>query len=125
MNDKITVNHVALCGDDRSKAAVFFTKILGIPKLKSFTLDENLSEGIFGIDESVTIDVYDNGHARFEVFNSNNRCYNHVCLEVNDTKMFIDRCKQHGLKPFVVKKNGRDLLFVRDFSNNLYEVKEK
>jgi len=50
--------------------------------------------------------------------------YEHICIEVEDKKEFIDRCKKYGIEPLVIKKEGKDLLFVRDFSNNLYEIKE-
>ena len=50
--------------------------------------------------------------------------YEHICIEVDNKKEFIDRCKKYGIEPLVIKKEGKDLLFVRDFSNNLYEIKE-
>ncbi|UCD13520.1 MAG: VOC family protein [Thermoplasmatales archaeon] len=128
MSEEVLLNHVALQYSDREKAAIFFTKILGIPRVKNFTLSKELSAGIFGINNGVDIDVYDNGRARFEVFISHttrNLSYEHICIEVKDKKEFILRCKKYGLEPFTIKKDGKDLLFVRDFSDYLYEVKEQ
>lgn len=127
MNKKTTINHVALQCFDKEKAEIFFNKILGFSKLKSFTLSEELSESIFGIRRSVEIDVYDNGVTRFEVFidQASKSRYEHTCIEVINKKEFMARCKKYGLEPLIVKKGDKDLLFVKDFSNNLYEVKEK
>ena len=49
--------------------------------------------------------------------------YEHVCIEIEDKDQFVDNCLKHGLKPFYVKKGDKDLLFVRDFSGNLFEIK--
>lgn len=128
MGEETTLNHVALLYSDKEKAEIFFTKILGIPKVKTFALSKNLSEAIFGINSGVEIDVYDNGRARFEVFigkTGEKPTYEHICIKIENKKEFIDRCKKYGIEPLIVKKEGKNLLFVRDFSDNLYEVKEK
>lgn len=127
MGEEVLLNHVALQCLNKEEAEIFFTKILGIPKVKNFTLSEGLSESIFGINKRVEVEVYDNGKTRFEVFiGQSNRTpgYEHICIEVEDKKEFNDRCKKYGREPLIVKKEGKDLLFVRDFSNNLYEIKE-
>ena len=128
MNKETTINHVALQCSDKEKAKIFFTKILEIPKVKNFTVSEDLSEAIFGIKSGVEIDVYDNGVTRFEVFideTSKKPSYEHTCIEVDNKEEFIVRCKTYGVGLLIVKKEGKDLLFVKDFSANLYEVKEK
>ena len=128
MKEKTTLHHVALQCFDRQKAEIFFTKILGLPKVKNFTLSDDLSDSIFGIKSSVEIDVYEDGTTRFEVFidsSGKKTGYEHTCIEVTNRKEFISRCKKYGIEPAVIKKEGKDLLFVMDFSGNLFEVKEK
>jgi catechol 2,3-dioxygenase-like lactoylglutathione lyase family enzyme len=128
MGEEVLLNHVALQCLDKEKAEIFFTKVLEIPRTKNFTVSENLSKNIFGINSSVEINVYDNGKTRFEVFISQNRRkpgYEHTCIEVENKKEFMARCKKYSIEPLIVKKEGKDLLFVRDFSDNLFEVKQK
>ena len=128
MNRKTSINHVALQFSDKEKADIFFNEILGMTKLKTFTVSEELSENIFGIKKSVEVEVYDNGETRFEVFIKDlirNYGYEHTCIEISNKKEFIARCRKYGIEPLIVKKEGKDLLFVKDFSNNLYEVKEQ
>ena len=127
MDEETLLNHVALQCFDKEKAEIFFTRILGIPKVKNFTVSENLSKDIFGLNESVDIDVYANDNIRFEVFigkESITPTYEHICIEVGNKIELINRCKKYGIEPLIVDKDGKDLLFVRDFSNNLYEIKE-
>jgi len=127
MNQEVRLNHVALNCRNKEKAEVFFTKIFDIPKIKTFTLASTLSKSIFGLNQRVEVDVYDNGTTRFEIFSGGNKnsSYEHTCIEVNDKKELISRCKKYNLKPVIIKKDGKDLLFLKDFSDNLYEIKEK
>ncbi len=128
MKPETTLNHVALECSDKDKADIFFIKILCMEKVKSSTLSEDLSNAIFGIKSSVEIDVYDNGMTRIEVFitgNSEKSGYEHTCIEVKDKKEFIKQCERYNIEPRAIRKEGKDLLFVKDFSDNLFEVKEK
>jgi catechol 2,3-dioxygenase-like lactoylglutathione lyase family enzyme len=127
MNQKVSLHHVALHCGNKDKAALFFTQILQIPKVKSFSVSSQISQDIFGVDESVAVDVYDNGRIRFEIFITKKQTptYIHTCLEVTDSSALLKRCNKNGLQPIVIKKDGKDLVFIKDFSNNLYEIKEK
>jgi catechol 2,3-dioxygenase-like lactoylglutathione lyase family enzyme len=126
MAKEVVIQHVAVECSDEQSADRFFTTILGVPKIKSTMLSKELSAAIFGININVPIEIYDNGKTRFEVFINTTRSeptYDHICIEVDNKSDFITQCKQQGLDPFFVEKEGKQLLFVRDFSDNLYEIK--
>ena len=125
---KTTLNHIALQYSNKKDAEIFFTDILGIQKIKSFNLTESFSKEIFDINQPIDIDVFDNGYTRFEVFFTNIKnkpSFYHICIEVDNKEEFIDKCKKHKLNPYFVNKGEKQLLFVKDFSDNLYEIKEK
>ncbi len=126
MTKETLLNHVAVECVDQQSADLFFTTILGMKKIKSTVISKELSTAIFLIDSSVAFHLYDNGTLRVEVFIRRSKrepTYSHLCLEVANKDDFITRCKQHGLEPFVVEKDGKQLFFVRDFSENVYEIK--
>jgi catechol 2,3-dioxygenase-like lactoylglutathione lyase family enzyme len=126
MAKEVVIQHVAVECSDQQSADRFFTTILGIPKMKDTMLSKELSAAIFGISKNVPIEIYDNGKMRVEVFINTTRSeptYDHICIEVDNKSDFITQCKQQGLDPFFVEKEGKQLLFVRDFSENLYEIK--
>ncbi len=128
MAEGALLNHVALQCNDKEKIETFFTEVLGLPIKKKFTVSGELSEAIFGINESVDVEAYDNNETRFEIFitqTEEKHGYGHVCIEIDNKKEFIDRCKQYGIKPMFITESGKNLLFVRDFSGNLFEIKEK
>ncbi len=128
MSRDIVMNHAAVECHDQDSADLFFLRILGMQKKKSSLLSKELSQVIFRIDKSVLFLSYENKATRIEVFIAEPKpqpSYRHLCIEVEKKDDFIARCDQYGLKPFFVEKEGKQLLFVRDFSQNLFEILEK
>lgn len=128
MTNEIIVHHLAVECINQESADLFFTEILGMSKVKHSILSDMLSQEIFGMESGTSFDLYDNGKIRVEVFvneHRKNQIFTHIGLEVDDKNDFIGRCQHRGLEPFFVEKNGKQLLFVRDFSKNLFEVVER
>jgi len=126
MTKDVIVHHVAVESDSQKHADQFFSVILGLQKVKSTLLSKELSAAIFKINKEVRFDLYDNGSTRCEVFitgEPREPTFAHICIEVDKKSDFITRCKEQRLEPFFVQKEGKQLLFVRDFSDNLYEIK--
>ena len=125
MSEGTIVQHVGLEYSHKEIADLFFLEILGLEKVKTTSLPRVLSFSIFGIDDIVEMVSYANETSRFEVFIHSKRrehSFDHVGLKVPDKVEFVVRCKKHRLKPFFVQKNDKQLLFVRDFSGNLFEI---
>jgi hypothetical protein len=128
MDTQTIVQHVALECFSVQSADTFFITVLGIPKVKSTLLPSELCSSIFRIDRSVQMETYDAGGVRFEVFITPEpvrSSFGHIGIAVEKKTDFVMRCQQQGLAPFFVEKNGKQLLFVWDFSGNLFEVVEK
>ena len=128
MQEKTGINHVALVYSEKEKANLFFNKILGLKLKKTFTLKPNLADQIFGIKQTVSAFSYENKHTRFEIFITRKKTkptYEHTCIIVDNKEEFTKRCKKYDLNPFVVEKDGKKYLFLRDFNGNLFEIKEK
>lgn len=128
MIEGIKTIHVALQYNDRTQAEIFFNKILKLPLKKTFTVSKELSNIIFEINEEVTVDVYGNAEACFEVFITKIQTkyrFEHTCIEINDKKELIKSCNKYGIKPIFVKKGVKTLLFIKDYAGNLFEIKEK
>ena len=126
MNKETILQHVALQNTDKKEAEIFFSNILGLQLIKIFAITKELSKSIFGIKEDVNIQVYGNEKTQFEVFitkNQRKHGFEHICIKIKNKEEFIKRCKKHDIKPIFVKKGEKTLLFIRDFSGNLYEIK--
>jgi len=126
MDEKTIVQHVALQYKNRKQAETFFTKILGLPLTKTFTVSKELSDSIFKIKEETIVDVYSNEKAYFEIFITKiqtNHGYEHIGIEINDKEEFIKLCKNYDIEPIFVEKGEKTLLFVKDYAGNLFEIK--
>lgn len=122
----VELKHVALHFSEKEKAETFFTKIFNLQKLKEFSLSIELSQKVFGIEKQVEIAVYGNEKTAFEVFFTEKIPvgYAHVCVSVPSIEELRKKCEQFQVRFFTAEKEGRELYFVRDFSGNLYEIKE-
>ena len=127
---QIKCNHIGIHCVGVKKTDLFFEKILGMPKVRDYIISSELSEKLFGVDKETIIHTFDNGKLRLEVFiseSNNQKGYSHVSIEVEDIPSFLENCKKVGLEVRHGKTEdgkNRDLWFVNDFSNNLYEIKE-
>jgi catechol 2,3-dioxygenase-like lactoylglutathione lyase family enzyme len=123
-----TLQHIAINYKDKQKADIFFTKVLNLKLLKSSILNPNLAKQIFNIYQQVDVFVYGNNLTIFEVFITQKEIihiFDHICIKVNNREEFINKCKKYRLKPYQIDKEEKKLLFVKDFSGNLFEILEK
>ena len=126
--NQIDLHHIALCCHEKQSLSVFYDEILDARLVKTFQVSPELFFDIFEQKESAEVFVYETDQLRFEIFlmeKSIDRGSAHVCLEVPDKKAFAEQCSRHQIPVKWVKKNDKRLLFVADFSGNLFEIKEK
>lgn len=112
--------------NDENNANLFFKNILGLEFNKKICISETLSEIIFGIKQPVEILVYENNKVRFEIFINKRileNSYNHICLYIENKDEFLNRCNEFKVEIIKTRKNGKNLLFIKDFSGNLFEIK--
>ncbi len=122
------INHIGLQYPDKTKAEMFFGKVLGLPKQKEFTVPVELSRAVFGLDQSVEVIAYGDDNFKFEIFITGDqkvKNYEHIGWPVSNKTEFIELCKNNGIEPIIAKKGEKELLFVLDFAGYLYEIKEE
>ena len=125
---KTSIEHVALQNKNKNDAIVFYRDVLDLSLIKSFSLNEELSKSIFSINKSVEVLVFEGDNSKFEIFISNinlNLNFNHICIIIDDVEGFFMKCNKNNIKPYKVVKGEKELLFIRDHSGNLFEIKNK
>jgi len=123
---KTIVQHLALQYKNKKQADIFFKKILGFSSIKNYIVSKELAKQIFNISEEVKVFLYGNDSIYFEVFITKQKqlhVFNHICIKIDDKIEFFNKCNECKLKPYYVDKEDKKLLFLRDYSNNLYEIK--
>lgn len=120
------LQHIALEVTDSAGADRFFTGVLGLAKQKSATLEPALNHALFGNNTPVDMVVYGNDDLCIETFVTGcpvTPSYQHLCLFVPDKSRFLDTCRKHDVTIVTAKKGDKELLFIKDPSGNLYEIK--
>ena len=122
------LQHIALEVADPEKGARFFTEILGLTKQKSSTLPAALNRALFGFSEDTAMETWSDGALTVEVFITGtpvSPSYSHVCLGVPDIAAFLEKCAAHGVPIITAPKGDKEIVFIKDFSGNLYEITEQ
>lgn len=85
----------------------------------------------FGLDQDIEITHYGNEEVLLEVFINDNVSEKkdkivHICIEVDDRDSLVDKAAAMGIESIVIPRKDSEkgyYLFIRDSSNNLYEIK--
>lgn len=122
------LHHVAVACSSQENAERFYGGVLGLGKTKESLLSEALAERIFHIAEKCQIIFYANETLSVEVFVPSSPVrtapsFAHLCLEVESRDEFIGRCREMGLAVNLIPKGESQLIFVRDYDGNLFEIK--
>ena len=123
---KTEIQHIALNYSNKKEADIFFKEILGLKIIKSFDISIELTKQIFNIIEECEVVVYGNNSTHFEIFITKNKSkfvFDHICIKVENIEVFVENCKKHDLQTYFINKGDKKLLFVKDFSDNLFEIK--
>lgn len=130
-NNQLSIHHVGVHCKEADSLKKFYENVLGCHLKKKFRLSERLHHEIFDGSGSVMVFVYSLNEICFEVFVSQENEMSffhgcaHVCLEVNDKKDLVSKCRKNNVSVNVIEKDGKQLLFIADFSGNLFEIKQK
>ena len=120
--------HTALVCSQEENADRFYQQLLGLEKANPKVLPRSLAKAIFNIDAELTIINYTGAGIHFEIFIAQGQACNdqkiaHTCIEVDDHRLFLDACRNLDISVNQMQKGDKVLLFVRDFDDNLFEVK--
>jgi len=127
----VLVQHVALCMDTKEHAELFYQDLLHADFVKEFNISKSLIKQIFSVNldqEQISVIVFKAENMIFEIFISKmilQKSFNHVCISVKNLPTFIEECQCINVPVLKIPKDNKILIFVKDFSGNLIEIKEK
>jgi len=128
MKESTQLHHVGVHCDDKKKALFFYQDVLGLELVKTFSLSKELTENIFGLARSVDVLAFQNSGIYIEIFLTSYQrkpsCH-HVGLTVENLEEFIVHCQNHDVVTYSVKKGEKTLWFIKDFSGNIFEIKQQ
>ncbi len=123
------LNHIGLTIREKDEINLFYLNILGFRFEHHFTIDQPLSEQIFDIPQPVEVFLLKKEEMVLELFVFAAPAllsYNHLCIQVNDRERISDRCLTARYPVVRIKRDDKpDLLFIKDRSGNIFELKQK
>ena len=119
--------HSAVQMTKLENAKFFFEGILHLKSVRTYTLDEKLSEEIFGVKENYDVLFYALENGFIEVFIGKKFPYvglSHIALALRNREEIINSARKFGLWVYEKERTGKDkLVFIKDPDGNLYELK--
>ena len=126
------IEHIAIASPSEKESDKFFIELLGLKKVRTFSVPINLMEAFFGLKKEQEVIRYENEDLSVEVFitNDNSRSkdiFTHSCLLVKNRDELVEKA---SLMRFTVikvprKDDNEYYLFIKDTFQNLYEIKEE
>jgi catechol 2,3-dioxygenase-like lactoylglutathione lyase family enzyme len=127
----VELKHVALTIDSKKHAVQFYEQVLDGKLVREFEISSDLVTQIFSItvSDKIPVMVFDVNLVQFEIFIVDDQKFadrfDHVCISVNDVNEFKKQCLTYGLPVSVIPKGEKELVFIKDFVGNLFEIKQR
>ena len=123
------LKHIAQVSSTEENADRLYQDLLGLKKINEKTIPASLSNAIFNVNAELKIVNYTNDTVHFEIFISDTHhiktdAIGHVCLEVKNLEVFLERCRQNEIVVIQVPKGDALITFIKDVDGNLFEIKE-
>jgi len=123
----MNLEHVALTITDHKEIENFYHEILGMSEIRNFVLDKDLAREIFGIEIETTVFHLQKDGPLLEIFLTREQFdngFNHLCISFPNREKIIKRAVHHGYECIRLKRQHSDMIFLKDRSGNLFEIKQ-
>jgi len=126
----MVLNHVGIINENARQAERFYGDFLKFDKTREFVVPPDLSDQLFRLSREITVMVFERDGIKLEVFLCPD-CRRpaidlaHLGLHVDDLSSLIEQAHASGVDHIIGSTAGKTVHFIRDFSGNLIEVKQK
>ncbi len=121
------LNHIGITIKDVSEVKNFYQDVLGLEIVKQFTINEELSNYIFEINQNTEVYLMKRDDLILELFINGNTIpnrYDHICISVHSRSNLIKQAEINNYSCIIIPRKNYDLVFVKDRLGNIFEIKE-
>lgn len=121
------LEHIALTITDPAEIKDFYYNILGMSEVRNFVLEKDLAREIFGIDKETSVFLLQKDELLLEIFllpEQHKQNFEHICISIKKREEFIEKAAQNAYKYIRLNRKYTDLIFIKDKSGNIFEIKE-
>ena len=123
---EMNIEHIALTIIKEQEIKDFYEDVLGMKPVKNFILEKELAHKIFGQEEAVKVIQLIKDQTFLEIFISSRKQSNqfaHLCFKVDDREALINKATSLNYECIKIERPASDLIFLKDKSGNLFEIK--
>ena len=114
---------------NENKSIDFYENILGFQVIRRFAIGSEMAASIFGLTKQATVVLVEKEDLIIELFVTEIllpfQGYQHTCLDVDNRNEILEGCREKNFEVIKLEKEHHNLLFVKDKSENLFELKER
>ena len=123
------LNHVGIINKSEEQAVKFYQDFLGLKLTREIILPLELSEQLFSVAKEIKVLVVENEGIKIEVFISDfqpeNPNFTHFAIMVDSLAELTEKAIRFDAEVIIGKHKDKTVYFLKDFSDNLIEVKQK
>ncbi len=123
------LNHVGIINKSEEQALKFYNEFLGLKKTREILLAPELSEQLFCHSKVIKVLVFENEGLKIEVFISDFQAedpnFTHFGIMVDNISEISENARRSNVNLIIGTHKDKTVYFLKDFSGNLIEVKQK
>ncbi len=123
------LNHIGITNKSEEQAERFYRDFLGLGKTKEILLAPELSNQLFSVFQEIKVLVFEKPGLKIEVFISDfqhaNPNFTHFGLMLDNFAEVTEKAQRSHVELIIGKHKDKAVHFLRDFSGNLIEIKQK
>jgi catechol 2,3-dioxygenase-like lactoylglutathione lyase family enzyme len=123
------LNHIGITNKSEEQALRFYQDFLGLEKTKEILLAPELSEQLFSLSQQIKVLVFEKTGIKVEVFISDfhhaNPNFTHFGIMLDNFSEVTENARQSNVDIIMGRHKDKTVYFLKDFSGNLIEIKQK
>lgn len=124
------LNHVGIVNTSEEGALLFYRDFLGLEKTREFSVSPELAAQLFSFSREVKVLVFEKEAVKFEVFiyphyRKPHPDFSHACCMLDDLTGVMEMAPKAGVELITGQHGEKTVYFIKDFSGNLIEIKQK
>lgn len=128
-NYEMELNHIGVTNKSEKHAIEFYQDFLGLEKTKESILPPELSGQLFSLSREIKVLVFEKPGIKIEVFISDfqhgNPNFTHFGMMLDNFSEFTEKAQRSHVDLIIGKHKDKTVYFLKDFSGNLIEIKQK
>ena len=123
------LNHIGITNKSEEQALLFYRDFLGLEKRREILLAPELSEQLFSLSQEIKVLVFEKTGIKIEVFISDfhhaNPNFTHFGIMLDNFSVVTEKAQRSHVDLIIGKHKEKSVYFLKDFSGNLIEIKQK